>query len=219
LTQEVTVLRARNKHEVQRIDSTISQLEREIKDRKDMYKNIATQYNGFMAHMEALDRLSWRTIIEVNKPEASNISKDSTATSPPENATISQHKERTTVYWAKLLLTLMFIFIEIAPVLFKMMTEAGPYDDRMDEIKYASQLRAKKNISDMNEKTNIELLLSAGLNKNKIDAELLANEALLKAITEAQSSIARVAIASWKKQQLKQVGENPSLIINDIKTS
>src|SRR5690606_10083079 len=34
--------------------------------------------------------------------------------------------EKPSAFWAKWLITLLFIFIEIAPVLFKLMTESGP---------------------------------------------------------------------------------------------
>ncbi|MBK7553425.1 MAG: DUF4407 domain-containing protein [Flavobacteriales bacterium] len=40
------------------------------------------------------------------------------------------------IWWAKWLITLLFIFVEIAPVLFKMMTERGPYDDIVEQKKY-----------------------------------------------------------------------------------
>lgn len=36
---------------------------------------------------------------------------------------------------------LLFIFAEIAPVLFKMMTERGPYDDIVEQKKYEVLLR------------------------------------------------------------------------------
>ncbi len=40
--------------------------------------------------------------------------------------------ESLTLLLSKWLITILFIFIEIAPILFKMMTEQGPYDDIVD---------------------------------------------------------------------------------------
>lgn len=128
--------------------------------------------------------------------------------------TIVETTYRTPVYWARLLISLMFILIEIAPVLFKMMTEAGPYDDRMDEIKYASDKRRKKFISDIDEKINTELSITTALNQNKINAEIAANEALLNQIAKAQSEIASIAIEEWRKQEIEKARNNPNSVIN-----
>lgn len=121
--------------------------------------------------------------------------------------------ENTFLLAAKWLITLMFIFIEIAPILFKMMTERGAYDDILDRMKHEVYVRQMLMQSNLNEEINIEVKINADKNKQKLDAELLANKELLNKIALAQSEIANVAIDEWKARQIKMVKENPNVII------
>jgi len=114
---------------------------------------------------------------------------------------------------AKWLITLLFIFIEIAPVLFKMMTERGPYDDLMDQIKYEYKVSQLLKKSNLNTKINTEVRLHSEKNSQKLRAELMANNKLLTDIAKAQAEIALVAIDAWKESQLEKVRNDPSEII------
>jgi len=227
---EMSVVQERNKNELQRLSKQLLQIQDARGAELQNYGAVSQQYNGFMARLEAFDRLCWRTVVEFDNsqlspstlPPTDSLSDGNISVGEPVGGTqILEHKERTPVYWARILITLMFIFIEIAPVLFKMMTEAGPYDDRLDEVKqesrdkmdafkYESDINKKKKMSDINERVNTDLILSAGINKNKLDAELAANKALLEAIAAAQAEIAVVAINKWKEQKIIEAAENPN---------
>ena len=128
----------------------------------------------------------------------------------PQKEVASINKTETPVYYAKWMISILLICIEIAPILFKMMTESGPYDDRIEEIRYKSELDKKKFMSDANEKVNTELKLGQALNDNKIQAELLANRELLNTIALAQTDITKAAIEAWKKEQIEKVTKSPN---------
>jgi hypothetical protein len=117
-------------------------------------------------------------------------------------------------------ITLLFIFIEVAPVLFKLMTEAGPYDDIIKRIKHEVAVSEKQKISDMNDKINTDILISTEKNKGRLDAELKGNKELLEAIALAQAEIAKKAVEKWKEEELKRLEKSTSHIIqSNIKTS
>ncbi len=121
--------------------------------------------------------------------------------------------EKSAIFWAKWLITLLFIFIEIAPVLFKLMTDAGPYDDIMERIKHESNVREKQKISDINDDINTSIRISSERNKSRLDAELKGNEELITSIALAQADIAKLAVEKWKEKEIIKLDKSLSHII------
>lgn len=221
-------------NEKNRINAEIQELERRLASKNTEADEVSTQFNGLMARLIALERLSSRfdtTYSEassVNKMQvpnqnsrsdtSTNISESpsvgNTALAAPSGRQVVKIREsKTPVFYAKWMIALLIICIEIAPILFKMMTEAGTYDDRLAEIAYQSDVQKKKFISDINEKINTELKISNNSNQNKINAELKANQDLVEAIANAQAEIAMVAIEEWKKKQIETVMNQPEIIV------
>lgn len=108
------------------------------------------------------------------------------------------------------LITLLFIFIEIAPILFKMMTERGPYDDILDRIKHETNVRQLELQSNINQEINTAVRLHTEKHEHKLNAELQSNKEILEAIAKAQQELAIVAIEKWKEEQ-KQILLNSDL--------
>tara|TARA_R100000935_G_scaffold58869_1_gene98825 strand:+ start:8163 stop:9419 length:1257 start_codon:yes stop_codon:yes gene_type:complete len=121
--------------------------------------------------------------------------------------------EDRSLMYAKWLITLLFIFIEIAPILFKMMTERGPYDDILDRIKHEAKVKQLLLKSNLNQEINIAVKLHNDKTNQKLSAELSANKELLNSIAKAQAQVAQVAIEKWKEQQIEKVSKQPSLMI------
>lgn len=115
--------------------------------------------------------------------------------------------------FAKWLITILFVFIEIAPILFKMMTERGTYDDILDRIKHEAKVKQLLLQSNINQEINTAVKVNTDKNEQKLNSELLANKELLESISKAQAEIAQVAIQEWKKEQLEKVKTNPSTMI------
>lgn len=57
------------------------------------------------------------------------------------------------------------------------------------------------------------MTISTERNKQKLEAELKANQDLMNKVALAQSEILNVAIDEWRKNELKKVEENPSSYI------
>jgi hypothetical protein len=104
----------------------------------------------------------------------------------------------------------LFIFIEIAPILFKMMTERGPYDDIVDRIKHETKVRQLELQSNINQEINIAVKLHTDKHEQKLNVELQANKEILEAIARAQQELAILAIDKWKEEQ-KQILLNSNL--------
>jgi hypothetical protein len=122
-------------------------------------------------------------------------------------------KEKFSMRIAGFFIMMLLIIIEIAPVLFKLMTESGPYDDMLKTIKHEVNVREKQKISDMNDEINTNIKISSEKNRNKLEAEVKANEELLTAIAMAQAEIAKTAVQQWKENELVKVLADPSCYI------
>ena len=186
---------------------SIDEIDIKIKARENLtqsdienQKTIQAQNDGLIARLKALDNLMYKEIpiyeVQNGKKVLTNV-----------------EREKTVVWYAKWLITLLFIFIEIAPIMFKMMTERGTYDDILDRIKHEAKVRQLLLQSNINEEINTAVKVHADKNSQKLNAELIANKDLLKSIASAQSEIAQAAIEEWKKEQLEKVKSNPSSMI------
>jgi hypothetical protein len=136
------------------------------------YEEITKEYDGFAAHLEAMDLL------------------------------LDEKKNLLVVKW---LITLLFIFIEIAPILFKMMTERGPYDDIADRIKYELKVRQMELQSNLNQEINISVRTFNEKQEQRLSTELESNKEILLSIAKAQHEIALVAIEKWKEEQKEKI--------------
>jgi hypothetical protein len=122
-------------------------------------------------------------------------------------------KDNPSLLFTRWLITLLFIFIEIAPMLFKMMMEEGPYDYTINKIKHDIKVRRLQEISNINENINFDLRIHSEKNQQRLTQELEANKELLETIAKAQVEIAKAAIEEWKKEKIQEAKEDASRII------
>jgi hypothetical protein len=111
-------------------------------------------------------------------------------------------KKEWTLWASKWLITLLFIFIEIAPILFKMMTERGPYDDIIDRIKHETMVRQLEIQSELNQEINSSLKISEQKSIMKIDKEIQTYEEILNEVSKVQKELSLISINKWKEEQL-----------------
>ncbi|WP_418510959.1 DUF4407 domain-containing protein [Corallibacter sp.] len=166
----------------------------------ESHKRVQEQNNGLMARLLALNRLCFE---ETEQYEIVDGTKQLTGVTT----------SRSIVWYTKWLVTILFIFIEIAPILFKMMTERGTYDDILDRIKHEAKVKQLLLQSNINQEINTAVKVNTEKNEQKLNSELLANKELLESISKAQAQIAQVAIEEWKKEQIKKVKASPSTMI------
>lgn len=124
---------------------------------------------------------------------------------------------------ASIFIMLLFIIIEISPVLFKMMISAGDYDLILKTEKDKIRAHEIEKLSRLNDWANTEILKVVEENKMKVlqkqtelDAEFKANEVLLNTIAEAQVELSKIAVERWKEEELKKIKKDPNYFIKSV---
>ena len=184
------------------IDEKIKNRESSTQSDIENQKTIHAQNDGLIARLRALDNLMYQEVSFYEVVDG-------------EKKLVSVEKEKSVVWYAKWLITFLFIFIEIAPILFKMMTERGPYDDILDRIKHEERVKQLFLTSNINDEINLSVRANSEKNSQKLEAELLANKKMLESISFAQAEIAHEAIKYWKLEQIEKTKNNVNSIVGD----
>lgn len=124
------------------------------------------------------------------------------------NAT--NREEHFDLWLVSLMITLLFVIIEVAPTFLKMMMEDGPYDDLLRAQKHKTKVLADKTISDVNDAVNTCVRISTMKNEKRLEAETIANEEIMAKIARAQAELLETAIAGWKEIELEKIRQTPS---------
>lgn len=112
--------------------------------------------------------------------------------------------------WARIFIMFLFVAIEVIPTVFKMMIAFGPYDDLLRAETHRVKMLADKRISEINDEINTSLTISIEQNKQRLEAEMKANEKILNSIASVQSEVLEKAIEEWRKKELEKVNNDPS---------
>jgi hypothetical protein len=123
----------------------------------------------------------------------------------------------TTMWWTSLMITLLFLTIELAPILTKLITKRGPYDETLERIEYEKMIEQKEIISHKN--TEINALLEQAeeaaklkaetkfkIEKDKLNAELKTNKAILDDLVKKQEYLALMALEKWFEAEKAKQG-------------
>ena len=128
-------------------------------------------------------------------------------------------KENFALSLVSLVIMLLFIIIETAPTFFKMMIASGPYDDLLRAEMHKIRVLSDKRISDLNDNINTEVQISTQKNKERLEAEVLANKKLMEKIAKAQAELLQTAIDKWREEELAKINEDPSMYIQSNTTN
>ena len=93
------------------------------------------------------------------------------------------------------------------------MIASGPYDDYLRAEMHRVRVMSDKRISDLNDEINTEVLISTQKNKERLEAEVLANKELMEKIAKTQAELLNTAIEKWREEELAKINENPSAYI------
>lgn len=118
-----------------------------------------------------------------------------------------------TMAWTSWMIMLLFIVIETAPILVKILSKRGPYDEILDRVEYEHYIKEKELISRWNSKIN-ELLEKAReaaklegeifikVEKQRLEHELRNNQKILDDLAQKQEHLAKIAIDKWYQDEL-----------------
>jgi hypothetical protein len=118
-----------------------------------------------------------------------------------------------TMAWTSWMIMLLFIVIETAPILVKLLNKRGPYDEILERVEYEHYINEKELISRWNSKIN-ELLEKAResaklegdtfmqVEKQRLEHELKNNQKILDDLAIKQEHLAKIAIEKWYQEEL-----------------
>ncbi len=114
-------------------------------------------------------------------------------------------QESRAIFLANLFIILLFIAVETAPIITKIISPRGPYDDLLEkhEHKYAKQ--RIREVTQLEQETYENLHLLEERSKSNIRRELDVNRTTLREMTDAEIEIARKTVAYWKDNQLQKL--------------
>lgn len=125
-----------------------------------------------------------------------------------------------TMAWTSWMIMLLFIVIETAPILVKLLSKRGPYDEILDRVEYEHYINEKELISRWNSKIN-ELLEKARetaklegdtfmqVEKQRLEHELKNNQKILDDLAVKQEHLAKIAIDKWYQDELTKTNSQP----------
>jgi hypothetical protein len=129
------------------------------------------------------------------------------------------------IWWASFVITLLFIVLETSPVVVKLLTKRGPYDEKIEAIEYQIYIDESKKIDMLNREINEYMRLAneaAKLNgairldaeKDKLEIELRNNKALLNKLADYQSELANIYADAWfEEEKTKALSQAKSMYI------
>lgn len=108
-----------------------------------------------------------------------------------------------------LFIMLLLFGIETAPILVKLLSPYGPYDNLLKVCEYEFELQEIEAVNDLNQQLNTRLTIASGLEKQRVEKELEEHEASMKLVNEAHRELVREQLKAWMKEE-KQKLVNPS---------
>lgn len=129
------------------------------------------------------------------------------------NAFSELKDESWATYISSLFIMLLFIIVETAPTFLRMMVADGSYENLLDAEKHRIEVMSTKRKSDLNDEINTEVQISTEKNRQRLEAEVLANKELMEKIAKTQAELLQTAIDKWREEELAKINENPSAYI------
>lgn len=114
---------------------------------------------------------------------------------------------------SSIFIMLLFIIVETAPTFLRMMVADGSYENLLDAEKHRIEVLSSKKKSDINDAINTEIQISTEKNRQRLEAEVLANKELMEKIAKTQAELLQTAIDKWREEELAKINENPSAYI------
>ena len=119
-------------------------------------------------------------------------------------------KDLTAVIW---FIRLLFIIIEVAPVIFRMMIASGSYDELLKTRAAYIANAARKEREEIEREYETDIIINTERNRIRLEAENNANKELFCGIASAQSEVLSKAIEYWKNRELEKVDKDPGSYI------
>jgi hypothetical protein len=98
-------------------------------------------------------------------------------------------------------IVLLLIFIEIAPILAKLLSPFGPYDHLLKTVEYDYEIEEISSINLRNQKLNNQLTLLASVEQQKVEQQVMNNKETMHLIEKAHLELVKEQLAIWVEQE------------------
>lgn len=122
------------------------------------------------------------------------------------------------IHFAGLFILILFICVESAPILVKLMSKRGPYDELFELEEYKKQIEAKKEITNIKLNVHNYIDIANDTRKMKNSAYQEINKSLIFKIKETQTKLNNLKIRKWEEEQRKHISENGENIVKEVKS-
>ena len=222
--QNLNIELAENKVKLTSIESTLTESAKSVSTKYESAKNNITQ------QIENLNK----TYLQ-RKSDWVNANKRSVDLPARLEALGNISSFGNSIWWASLVITLLFIVLETSPVVVKLLTKRGPYDEKLDAIEYQIYIDESKKVDMLNREINEYMRLAndaaklsgsirLDAEKDKLEVELRNNKELLNKLADYQRDLANIYADAWyqeeKAKALMQAKgmynqANPTISVND----
>ncbi|MCU0357914.1 MAG: DUF4407 domain-containing protein [Cyclobacteriaceae bacterium] len=113
---------------------------------------------------------------------------------------------------------LLFLALELSPVLVKLISKRGPYDALLEKHENEIETYAIEQISKNRQKTNERIQITVEASNDAIRTELQGNRDLMSRIVKAEMEIAQVKIDQWKDEQISKIKNEEKLSDSNLQS-
>jgi hypothetical protein len=129
--------------------------------------------------------------------------------------TVASHEKimMRNISWA---IMAFFFILEICPILVKIITDRGIYEDLLE----AEATDIKEDLKLKNERKRNQIKHQIDLDKeqtgNSFDIDIQAEEEIQREIAEARKDIAREVVRKWKEREQRELNENVDAYLDKV---
>lgn len=102
--------------------------------------------------------------------------------------------------YANLFLILLFIALEIAPILVKFITPKGPYDEILEAHEMEIKIYKEERVAKSRQKSESRLLKFMDEEKDQVEEQISRNRAFRRKFTETENEILDATIRQWLEE-------------------
>lgn len=114
-------------------------------------------------------------------------------------------KKSDAIYWANLFIILLFIAIETAPIFVKLISDRGPYDDRLESHEHVYHVDNKEKINNLDQKLKENTQLFNNESDNHIDDQVSVKNELREKMLKAEAEVTARKIDHWKGEEISKL--------------
>ncbi len=174
-------------------------------DKADLDLNeVKLKYNQQIeSNLQVISKLEEKKQLQIDKSKSEIKQADGLLARFEAIAVLSE--KNVTIRYASWFIFILFILIEASPILVKLLSSRGPYDELLEKEEYEKLIEYKKQKIKAKVLANNYIELLKQKDELQTEAEKRNNESLIKELEIAKDEINRVFIGKWKQKEIESI--------------